>query len=92
MQPSVLNKNSLEAFTSTHEPILIGDNNSSLGVFFSMEDLGKLLSLKESIKDTINTGILSGIADMEEGRFSEYNDDFINEFDKELDTRLAHKL
>jgi len=87
MQTSALSEKSLEAFKCTHEPIVIGESNHPLGVFFSMDDLKQLLTLKEKI----NTGILSGIEDMEKSRFSEYNDDFIDKFDRELDKRLSQK-
>jgi len=85
MQTSVFSENSLEAFKCTHEPIVIGESNSPLGVFFSMDDLKQLLILKEKI----NAGILSGIEDMEKGRFSEYNNDFVEKFDRELDKKLS---
>ena len=87
MQTSALSEKSLEAFKCTHEPIVIGESNHPLGVFFSMDDLKLLLTLKEKI----NTGILSGIEDMEKSRFSEYNDDFIDKFDRELDKRVSQK-
>ncbi len=91
LQASELNKTAFNTFTKSHEPVIINNNDEQMGIYFSMEDLEKFLTLQISVKNQINTGIIKGLEDVKKGRVTEYNKDFVKDFNQELDERLASK-
>lgn len=77
--------------TVQREPVMVTRRNRPVGVMVSMNDVPALLELADSIKETIETGIRSGISDSEAGRGKELTDEYITDLKLELQARIDAK-
>ena len=82
IEQGVLNKESLEIFSTAHEPIMI----KNLGFFVSLEDI------EQDTKDQIRKGIMRGIEDSKAGRTTEGGQALIDNLQTKLQERLSNKI
>jgi len=86
-------QNSFGSFLDTvqHEPIMVTRRNRPVGVMLSMENLPALFALTDTMRESIEQGVRSGLADSESGKGEELSNDYVSNLKKELQARISHK-
>lgn len=74
--------------TAQHEPVVVTRHNRPAGVMISMDNIGSIFELADSMRDTIRQGIASGIADSEAGRTHELTDSYVESLKVKAQQRI----
>ncbi len=77
--------------TAQREPVMVTRRNRPVGVMLSMENLPAIFALVDTMRETIKSGVQSGLVDSKAGRGEELTDTYIDNIKLELRTRINHK-